>query len=480
MTKPHTFGIRYLVVEERGVYMDSKEHRYFGTDGFRGEANRDLTAEHAYRVGRFLGWYFARFKADDERVRIVIGKDTRASSYMLEYALASGVVSSGADAYMLHVSSTPSVSYVARKEDFDAGVMITASHNPFYDNGIKLVNKNGEKMEDELVALVEAYIDGDMQAIGVNEEDIPLAHREQIGRIIDHSAGRNRYIGYLISLASHSYKHLKIGLDAANGAVWMSAAAVFGALGAEVYTIGDEPDGININRECGATDMRALCALVKEKSLDLAFAFDGDADRCIAVDEQGEVVDGDGIMYILAKHLKGEDRLDKNTVVTTIMSNGGLHASLARLGISSVQTDVGDRFVYENMQANDYSLGGEHSGHIILRKYATTGDGLLTAIILTEVICERKKPLSALVRGLEIYPRCMKNVRVSDKDRVLADSNVKRCVADVTSELGRAGRVLLRKSGTEPKIRIMVECPDEALCKAYTELIERAVIEANK
>ena len=460
--------------------MDAKDHKYFGTDGFRGEANRELTAAHAYRVGRFLGWYFARFKESGERVRIVIGKDTRVSSYMLEYALASGVVSSGADAYMLHVSSTPSVSYVARKEDFDAGVMITASHNPFYDNGIKIVNRNGEKMEDELITLVEAYIDGDMRAVGAEGADIPLAERERVGRIIDHSAGRNRYIGYLISLASHSYKHLKIGLDAANGAVWMSAAAVFGALGAEVYCVGDEPNGININRECGATDVRALCELVREKSLDLGFAFDGDADRCIAVDESGEVVDGDGIMYILAKQLKSEGKLDKNTVVTTVMSNGGLHASLARLGISTVQTDVGDRFVYETMQKNDYSLGGEHSGHIILRKYATTGDGLLTAIILTEVVCESKKTLSALVRGMQTYPRSTKNITVSDKDRVLADPSLRACASGAEAELAGKGRVLLRKSGTEPKIRIMVECPDAELCQKLANRIEQAVIEASK
>lgn len=460
--------------------MEYTDHKYFGTDGFRGEANRELTADHAYKVGRFLGWYFTRFKEKAERVRIVIGKDTRVSSYMLEYALASGVVSSGADAYMLHVSSTPSVSYVARKEDFDAGVMITASHNPFYDNGIKLVNQNGEKMDDALISLVEAYIDGNMRAIGVNGADIPLAEREMVGRIIDHSAGRNRYIGYLISLASHSYKHLKIGVDAANGAVWMSAAAVFGALGAEVYTIGDEPNGININRECGATDMRALCKLVREKSLDLAFAFDGDADRCIAVDEHGDVVDGDGIIYILAKHLKGENKLDKNTVVTTIMSNGGLHTSLARFGISTVETDVGDRFVYENMQANDYSLGGEHSGHIILRKYATTGDGLLTAIILTEVICESKKPLSRLLKGMEVYPRCTKNVTVRDKDKVLSDLGVKKCADEIIAALENSGRVVLRKSGTEPKIRIMVECRDTARCREYTDILERAVIAANK
>ena len=460
--------------------MGSEDHKYFGTDGFRGEANRELTAMHAYRVGRFLGWYLRCGKPSDERIRIVVGKDTRASSYMLEYALASGVVSSGADAYMLHVSSTPSVSYVTAKESFDAGVMITASHNPFYDNGIKIVNKNGEKLDDELISLIEAYIDGDMQAIGVNATDIPLAEREQIGRITDHSAGRNRYIGYLISLASHSYKKLKIGLDAANGAVWMSAAAVFGALGAEVYAIGDNPDGTNINRECGATDLRALCALVKEKSLDLAFAFDGDADRCIAVDERGEVVDGDGILYVLARHLKSNGQLNKNTVVTTVMSNGGLGASLARLGISTIETDVGDRFVYESMLSGDYSLGGEHSGHIILRKYATTGDGLLTAIILTEVVCESKKPLSALVRGMEIYPRCTKNVRVGDKERVLGNAELKKCTAEIVSELGGAGRVLLRKSGTEPKIRIMVECRDESLCQSYAERIERAVIEANK
>ena len=477
--KRHAFGIRYLVVK-RGVDMGVENHKYFGTDGFRGEANKELTAAHAYRVGRFLGWYFRQSRLPDERVRIVIGKDTRASSYMLEYALASGVVSSGADAYMLHVSSTPSVSYVASKEGFDAGVMITASHNPFYDNGIKIVNKNGEKLDDATISLIEAYIDGDMQAIGVDDSDIPLAEREQIGRITDHSAGRNRYIGYLISLASHSYKKLKIGLDAANGAVWMSAAAVFGALGAEVYTIGDAPDGTNINRECGATDLRALCALVKENSLDLAFAFDGDADRCISVDEHGEVVDGDGILYILAKHLKSEGKLDRNTVVTTVMSNGGLGVSLAQHGISTIETDVGDRFVYERMQSGDYSLGGEHSGHIILRKYATTGDGLLTAIILTEVMCERKKPLSELVKGMKVYPRCTKNIKVSDKERILADREVQRCTAEVISELGGAGRVLLRKSGTEPKIRIMVECEDESLCHAYAARIERAVIEANK
>ena len=456
-------------------------HKYFGTDGFRGEANVELTAHHAYKVGRFLGWYFSREKrAAGERVRIVIGKDTRASSYMLEYALASGVVSSGADAYMLHVSSTPSVSYVARKEEFDAGIMITASHNPFYDNGIKLVNQNGEKMEDELISLVEAYIDGDMDTLGIGASDLPLAQKEEIGRIIDHTAGRNRYIGYLISLASHSYKRLRIGLDAANGAVWMSAAAVFGALGAEVHSIGDEPNGVNINRECGATDLRALCALVRERELDLAFAFDGDADRCIAVDERGEVVDGDAILYILAKHLRSEGKLDRDTVVTTIMSNGGLHASLARLGISSVQTDVGDRFVYEKMQAGEYSLGGEHSGHIILRKYATTGDGLLTAIILTEVMCESKKPLSALTRGLEIYPRCMKNVKVGDKDKVLADPALIACAAEVERELAGRGRVVLRKSGTEPKIRIMVECPDADLCQKLTERIELAVKSANR
>ena len=457
---------------------DSFSHKYFGTDGFRGEANKELNAQHAYRVGRFLGWYFKG--KSKERVKIVIGKDTRASSYMLEYALASGVVSSGADAYMLHVSSTPSVSYVARQEGFDAGVMITASHNPFYDNGIKIVNQNGEKIEDEITALLEAYIDGDMRRIGVDDSDIPLAERGDIGRIIDHSAGRNRYIGYLISLASHSYKKLKIGLDAANGSVWMSAAAVFGALGAEVYCIGDEPNGVNINEACGATDLCALCRLVKEKSLDIGFAFDGDADRCIAVDEHGEVVDGDGILYILAKQLCSEGKLNKNTVVTTVMSNGGLSASLSRLGIDTIATDVGDRFVYEQMQNNDYSLGGEHSGHIIIKKYATTGDGLLTAIILTETVCEKKKPLSALVRGMDVYPRCTKNIRVADKDKVLSDPELQKCADEVSKKLEGRGRVLLRKSGTEPKIRIMVECEEEGECLECAERLERAVIEASK
>ena len=458
--------------------MENKKHKYFGTDGFRGEANRELTAERAFRVGRFLGWYFKKERAESEnRVRIVIGKDTRRSSYMLEYALASGVVSSGADAYMLHVSSTPSVSYVTRQEGFSCGVMITASHNPFYDNGIKIINQNGEKMEDDVISLVEAYIDGDLGVLGLSE-DLPLASREEIGGIIDHSAGRNRYIGYLISLASHSYKRLKVGLDAANGAVWMSAAAVFGALGAEVYTIGDEPDGENINLECGATDLKKLKALVKEQGLDVGFAFDGDADRCIAVDEKGEVVDGDGILYILAKSLSAQGKLNKNTVVTTVMSNGGLYASLEKLGISSVQTDVGDRFVWENMQKNDYSLGGEHSGHIIIKKYATTGDGLLTAIVLTEVICESKKALSELVRGMQSYPRCTENIRVLDKDLVLKDPELQSTLKSISEEISGKGRVLLRKSGTEPVIRIMAECESESLCYEVVDRIERAVLRA--
>ena len=457
------------------------KNKYFGTDGFRGEANMNLTSMQAYKVGRFLGWYYSSALSGCEktghRPKIVIGKDTRRSSYMLEYSIVAGITASGADAYMLHVTTTPSVSYVTRQDEFDCGVMITASHNPFYDNGIKVINKYGEKLDDETTALIEAYIDGDLGALGVQGDDLPLAHRERIGCIIDYVSGRNRYVGYLISVASNSYKNLRIGLDCANGASWMIAKSVFGALGAQLTVIGNEPDGLNVNNGCGSTHMERLCALVKEQHLDVGFAFDGDADRCIAVDENGNVIDGDCMMYILAKRLKSRGMLNGNTVVATIMSNSGFFASLKKLGIECNQTQVGDRFVYESMQNNDFSLGGEQSGHIILKKYATTGDGLLTAIMIAEEMCDRKMSLARLTEGLMLYPQHVVNVRVKDKAAVMNDDVVLSELKAVEKLIDGNGRALLRQSGTEPVIRIMIESETVEKCENYAEMIAKAIRE---
>lgn len=455
------------------------KNKYFGTDGFRGEANLNLTSMHAYKVGRFLGWYYASSLSGCQkagyRPKIVIGKDTRRSSYMLEYSIVAGITASGADAYMLHVTTTPSVSYVARQDEFDCGIMITASHNPFYDNGIKVINKYGEKLDDETTALIEAYIDGNLAALGVQGEDLPLAHKERIGCIVDYVSGRNRYVGYLISVASNSYKKLRIGLDCANGASWMIAKSVFDALGAQTTVIGAEPDGLNVNNGCGSTHIEKLCALVKDQHLDVGFAFDGDADRCIAVDENGSVVDGDCMMYILAQRLKSRGMLSGNTVVATVMSNSGFFASLKKAGIECDQTKVGDRFVYESMQNNDFSLGGEQSGHIIIKKYATTGDGLLTAIMIAEEMCDRKMSLSKLAEPVMLYPQYMINVRVKDKAAVMNDSAVLAKLAEVEKLINGNGRALLRQSGTEPVIRIMIESESIELCKEYAQMIADVV-----
>ena len=450
-------------------------NKYFGTDGFRGEANIGLTSMHAYKVGRFLGWYYSSLAEADRKAKIVIGKDTRRSSYMLEYSLVAGITASGADAYMLHVTTTPSVSYVTRQDEFDCGIMITASHNPYYDNGIKVINRYGEKLDDNTTALIEAYIDGDLKTLGVNSDDLPLAGREKIGCIVDYVSGRNRYLGYLISLASNSYKKLKIGLDCANGASWMIARSVFAALGAQTVVVGAEPNGLNINNDCGSTHIENLCRIVKEQHLDLGFAFDGDCDRCIAVDENGNVVDGDAMLYILGKRLKSRGMLNKDTIVATIMSNSGLLNRLKEIGIKCEQTTVGDRFVYECMQKNDYSLGGEQSGHIILKKYATTGDGLLTAIMITEEICDSKSSLSTLAEPVMLYPQYTKNVRVSNKAAVLKDSEVLEEKAKVEKLINQKGRVLLRESGTEPVIRIMTECETMEKCLEYAERIAKII-----
>ncbi len=439
--------------------------KYFGTDGFRGEANIALTAEHAYKIGRFLGWYYGQ-ENEDKKCKIVIGKDTRRSSYMLEYALVGGLTASGADVYLLHVTTTPSVSYVARTEDFACGIMISASHNPFFDNGIKLVNSNGEKMDEETILKIEDYLDG-------GTPEVPYAERDKIGRTVDHAAGRNRYIGYLISLATRSYEGKRVGLDCANGSAWMIAKSVFDALGAKTYVINNQPDGLNINVDCGSTHIGNLQKFVVENGLDVGFAFDGDADRCLCVDEKGNLVNGDGIIYICGCYMKELGILYGNKVVTTIMSNFGLYKALDDVGIEYEKTDVGDKYVYENMSRNGYRLGGEESGHIIFKQYATTGDGILTAIKMMEVMLEKKMSLSELAAPFQVFPQVLENVRVADKSAVKADADIQAAVAEVTKELGNNGRILLRESGTEPVIRVMVEAGDDETCKKYvSRLVE--------
>ncbi|MGM9636692.1 MAG: phosphoglucosamine mutase [Eubacteriales bacterium] len=443
--------------------------KYFGTDGFRGEANKELTALHAYKIGRYLG---ATIGKEGKKVRVVIGKDTRRSSYMLEYALAAGLTTSGADAYLLHVTTTPSVAYVVRTEGFDCGIMISASHNPFTDNGIKLISPEGEKMGDDITAELEDYLDGKLP-------DPPLATGENIGIDVDHSAGRNRYIGYLISLATRSYRGKRIGLDAANGSAWMIARSVFHALGATTYVIGDNPSGVNINEKCGSTHIEALQELVKREHLDAGFAFDGDADRCLAVDENGNVISGDHILYICGRYMQECGKLRGNKVVTTVMSNLGLYKAFDACGIGYEQTKVGDRFVYECMKENDYRLGGEQSGHIIFSAYATTGDGILTSIMLMEVMLEKKTTLASLCEDLVIYPQTLINVRGVDKATVLASPKVQSVLDGIRAELGDSGRILVRPSGTEPVIRVMVEATTQEICDALCRKAADAIKESS-
>ena len=446
--------------------------KYFGTDGFRGEANVNLTADHAYKVGRFLGWYYnIKRPAGAEPARILIGKDTRRSSYMFEYTLAAGITASGADAYLLHVTTTPSVAYVTRMDEFDCGVMISASHNPFYDNGIKLLNAQGEKMDEETISYIEAYLDGDLNLFGAHYDEIPFAHREHIGRTVDYVAGRNRYIGYLISLGLFSFKNKKVGLDCANGAAWNIAKSVFDALGAKTYVINAQPDGTNINENAGSTHIEGLQKFVVENGLDVGFAYDGDADRCLCVDEKGNEVNGDHILYILGNYMRERGQLDNNTVVTTVMSNFGLYKALDDQGIDYAKTAVGDKYVYEYMVKNGCRLGGEQSGHIIISKYATTGDGILTSLKIMEVMLAKKLPLSELTRGLKIYPQVLKNVRVKSKPDAQNDPEVQKAVNAVAEALGETGRILVRESGTEPVIRVMVEAPTKAECQNYVDQV---------
>lgn len=447
--------------------------KYFGTDGFRGEANVELTADHAYKVGRFLGWYYSELKkhGTEENAKIVIGKDTRRSSYMYEYALAAGITASGADAYLLHVTTTPSVAYVTRLEEFDCGVMISASHNPYYDNGIKLLNRNGEKMDEETIALVESYLDGNLEMFGAKIPEIPFAKKEKIGRTVDYIAGRNRYIGYLISLGRFSFKGIKVGLDCANGASWSIAKSVFDALGAKTYVMNADPNGININENAGSTHIEHLQKFVLDNGLDVGFAYDGDADRCLCVDELGQVVTGDHILYILGKYMAARGQLDNNTVVTTVMSNFGLYKAFDAAGIDYAKTKVGDKYVYEHMVKNGCRLGGEQSGHIIISKYATTGDGILTSLKLMEVLLEKKCPFSQLSKGLTVYPQVLKNIRVVSKPAAQNDPEVQAAVEAVAQQLGDSGRILVRESGTEPVIRVMVEADTLETCQSCVDSV---------
>lgn len=437
--------------------------KYFGTDGFRGEANVTLTVDHAFKVGRFLGWYYGK-NHENGKAKIVIGKDTRRSSYMFEYSLVAGLTASGADAYLLHVTTTPSVSYVARTEDFDCGIMISASHNPFYDNGIKLINAAGEKMKEDVIAEIEKYLDGELG-------EIPYATRENIGCTVDYTAGRNRYMGYLMSLAIYSFKGIRVGLDASNGSAWTLAKAVFDALGAKTYVINAAPDGTNINANCGSTHIEGLQDLVRREHLDVGFAFDGDADRCLCVDEKGEVITGDHILYIYGCYMKDRDKLVGNKVVTTVMSNFGLYKAFDAVGIEYDKTKVGDKYVYECMSENGYRIGGEQSGHIIFSKYATTGDGIITALKMMEVMLAKKKTLSELAAPLVIYPQVLKNIRVTDKTQAQDDADVKAAVEAVANALGADGRILVRESGTEPVVRVMVEAGSTQECEKYVDQV---------
>jgi len=434
--------------------------KYFGTDGFRGEANEVLTVEHAFKVGRFLGWYYGQ----DHKAKVVIGKDTRRSSYMFEYALAAGITASGANAYLLHVTTTPSVSYVTRTDNFDCGIMISASHNPYYDNGIKVISGKGHKLEAEVEEKIEAYIDGEMG-------ELPLAKKEDIGRTVDYAAGRNRYIGYLISLATRSFEDIRVGLDCSNGSAFAIAKSVYDALGAKTYVINCEPDGTNINTNCGSTHIEVLQNYVKEKKLDVGFAYDGDADRCIAVDEHGNVVDGDLILYICGKYMKEIGQLKDDMIVTTIMSNIGLYKACDKIGLKYQKTKVGDKYVFENMMENGYRLGGEQSGHIIFSKHATTGDGILTSLKVMEVLLEKKTTLGTLASEVKIYPQLLQNLEVTDKKAVLEHPEVKEAIREVEQALGTDGRILVRESGTEPLLRVMVEATTQELCEKYVSKV---------
>ena len=468
------FGIKSVMMRKKDM------GKYFGTDGFRGEANKNLTADHAYKIGRFLGWYYGELKhqsGDNAPARIVIGKDTRRSSYMFEYSLVGGLVASGADAYLLHVTTTPSVAYVARVDEFDCGIMISASHNPYYDNGIKLINGNGEKMDEDTISLVEAYLDGNLNVFGKDYAEIPYAYRDRIGCTVDYVSGRNRYVGYLISLGVYSFKGMKVGLDCANGSSWNIAKAVFDALGAKTYVINADPNGTNINTNAGSTHIEGLQRFVIEEGLDVGFAYDGDADRCLCVDEKGNVVDGDAILYVYGRYMKEREKLITNTVVTTVMSNFGLYKAFDELGIGYAKTAVGDKYVYEYMQKNGCRLGGEQSGHIIFSKYASTGDGILTSLKMMEVMMAKKMKMSQLTEDLHIYPQVLVNVKVKDKAVTQADKDVQDAVKKVVDALGDTGRILVRESGTEPLIRVMVEAETEEICRKHVDNVVSVIKE---
>lgn len=454
--------------------------KYFGTDGFRGEAGINLTADHAYKVGRFLGWYYGELKRqnnDSSPARIVIGKDTRRSSYMFEYSLVGGLVASGADAYLLHVTTTPSVAYIARMDEFDCGIMISASHNPYYDNGIKLINSHGEKMDEETIKLVEDYLDGKLNLFGKSWDELPFASRDHIGCTVDYVSGRNRYVGYLISLGIYSFKGVKVALDCANGSSWNVAKAVFDALGAKTLVINAEPNGTNINNNAGSTHIGSLQKFVVENQCDVGFAYDGDADRCLCVDEKGNVITGDHILYIYGRYMKERGKLVNNTVVTTVMSNFGLYKAFDECGIGYAKTAVGDKYVYEYMTKNGCRIGGEQSGHIIFSKYASTGDGILTSLKMMEVMLARKKKMSELSEGFTVYPQVLKNIRVHNKAEAQNDNDVQAAVKTVAEKLGESGRILVRESGTEPVIRVMVEAESEETCQKYVDEVI-AVIKA--
>ncbi len=439
--------------------------KYFGTDGFRGRANEGLNVDHAYKIGRFVGWYYGARR--DAKARVLIGKDTRRSSYMFESALVAGLVASGADAYMLHVIPTPGVSYEVIDGGFDCGVMITASHNPFTDNGIKLVNREGYKMDEDVLEQVEDYIDGKLE--------VPLATGDAIGCTVDYMQGRNRYIAYLIASCGFSMQGVKVGLDCANGAASSVARPVFDAMGAETHVINNAPNGFNINVDCGSTHIQRLQDFVVRNGLDVGFAYDGDADRCLAVDERGRMVDGDLILYVCGTYMAKHGRLAKSTVVPTVMSNFGFFKALDAAGISYEKTAVGDKNVWACMMENGYTLGGEQSGHIIFGDLEKTGDGIMTSLRIMEVLRAEREKLSELTRPVTLYPQQLVNVQVADKDAVMAAPEVKEAVAEAEKFLEGNGRVLVRASGTEPLVRVLTEAPEERLCQEANSVVLKAL-----
>ncbi|KOO40394.1 phosphoglucosamine mutase [Priestia koreensis] len=439
--------------------------KYFGTDGVRGIANSELTPELAFKVGRYGGYVLTK---DADRPKVLIGRDTRVSGHMLEGALVAGLLSTGAEVMRLGVISTPGVSYLTKVMDAQAGVMISASHNPVQDNGIKFFGPDGFKLSDDQELEIEALLDAET-------DTLPRPVGKDLGQVNDYFEGGQKYLQFLKQTVDEDFSGIHVALDCAHGATSSLAAHLFADLEADISTMGASPNGLNINDGVGSTHPETLAAFLKEKGADVGLAFDGDGDRLIAVDENGEIVDGDQIMFICAKYLSENGRLKHNTIVSTVMSNLGFYKAIEKNKIDSAQTAVGDRYVVEEMKAKGYNLGGEQSGHIIFLDYNTTGDGMLTAIQLVNIMKVTKKSLSELAKEMQKYPQLLINVKVTDKHHVTENEKVKAVIEEVEAEMAGNGRVLVRPSGTEPLVRVMVEAPSDEDCKNYVDRIVEVV-----